>query len=405
MVLEHSIRMPRGAKTQAVRLRDLTAAGLLSVIAAGAFAQESEFKIGAVGTFSGPFGVLGESLRKGAELAAELHGNEVLGVPIVFEWEDDETKPQIAVQMATRLMSGGAQMLLAPVSSGSTLAIMKVVERAKTPLLVTLSVSDDIIGKDGNPYTFRTSNSLDMDMRMLAEAASADGIKKMYLTSMDYSAGHDAMQILRSYLEQLGIEVVAEDYYAIGTKDYSILVNKILQSDADAVLVGFAGNDGINFLKQGDEVDLAGKKILMGNLVMDELIGAAVGPASVGVGSTMRYHFTIENEANKAFVAAYLAKYDEYPTQYAGEAFDGVSWFLDVVDSTKSWDKADWLEAFENSERDSSIEGVKKMRACDHQAEQRGFMGKGIAGSGDLPAITMEITQSFEAAQLFRPCP
>jgi branched-chain amino acid transport system substrate-binding protein len=110
-----------------VALRRLALATLLAAISTLAAAQETEFKIGAVGTLSGPFGVLGESIRKGAELAAEMRGNKVLGVPIKFVWEDDETKPQVAVQKATRLISGGSNMLLAPVSSGSTLAIMKLV--------------------------------------------------------------------------------------------------------------------------------------------------------------------------------------------------------------------------------------------------------------------------------------
>ncbi|MES3000784.1 MAG: ABC transporter substrate-binding protein [Pseudomonadota bacterium] len=389
----------------AAGLRGLALATLLAAISTLAPAQETEFRIGAVGTLSGPFGVLGESIRKGAELAAEMRGNKVLGVPIKFVWEDDETKPQVAVQKATRLISGGAQMLLAPVSSGSTLAVMKLVERSKMPLLVTLSAGDDITGKDKNPYTFRTSNSADMGTRMMAAAAHAAGVKKIYIACMDYSAGREAMKILRSRLEGYGIVVVAEEYYAIGTKDYSVLVNKMLQSDADGVVSAFGGNDAINFFKQADEVGLQRKKAIFGDIVMDELIAAAVGQASLGVNSTMRYHFSTDNAANRAFVKAYRAKFNEFPDQYAGEAFDGVGWFLDVVDSTKSWDKERWLKAFRTSVRSNSVEGAKRMRSCDNQAEQSALMGKAVTGGGDLPPITMKITQRFDVSQLFKPCP
>ena len=37
--------------------------------------------------------------------------------------------------------------------------------------------------------------------------------------------------------------------------------------------------------------------------------------------------------------AAYQAKYNELPSQYAGEAYDGLSWWLDTVESTGVWDK------------------------------------------------------------------
>jgi len=45
------------------------------------------------------------------------------------------------------------------------------------------------------------------------------------------------------------------------------------------------------------------------------------------------------------------------------------------------------------------------MRACDGQAEQSGLFGAAIAGSDGQPAVTMRITETFSAAELFQPCP
>jgi branched-chain amino acid transport system substrate-binding protein len=81
-----------------------------------------------------------------------------------------------------------------------------------------------------------------------------------------------------------------------------------------------------------------------------------------------------------------------------------MSWFLDVIDATKSWDKEAWVTAFRQSPRPNSVEGTKKMRLCDNQAEQPGFFGKAVAGSAGAPAITMQVTNSFEASELFDAC-
>jgi branched-chain amino acid transport system substrate-binding protein len=380
----------------------ITAAAAIALCTA--HAQETEFRIGAVGTLSGPYGVIGESMKKAAELAAEMRGNRVLGVPIKFTWEDDETKPQTAVQKATRFISDKSHILFAPVASGSTLAMMKVVERAKTPLLVTISSSDDITGKEKNPYTFRTSNSNEMEARMMERFVVSSGFKKIFTVGADASVSRDAQKLLKTRLERLGVAVVGEEWPAIGTRDFSIMINKAMQSDAEAVALFVSGNDLITFLKQGDQVKLQDKKKLFGSTTMDESLARAVGPGSLGIYSTMRYHFSVSNAANKAFVAAYRAKYNDYPDQYAGEAFDGMSWFLDVIDATKSWDKEAWVTAFRQSPRPNSVEGTKKMRLCDNQAEQPGFFGKAVAGSAGAPAITMQVTNSFEASELFDAC-
>lgn len=383
---------------------------MLSVVLAAllgcgsAHAQEDVFRIGALGTFSGPFSVMGESMRRGAELAVELRGNEVLGVPVEFVWEDDETKPQVAVQKATRMVSNGVQMLFAPVSSGSTAAVMTIAQRSRTPFLVTLSSSDAITGADRNDYTFRTANLSSMEVAMMGKYVEAAGFRKVYVLATDYKVGRDSADSLKQLLSQAGVEIAGEDYPALGTTDFSILVNKVLQSDAEAAYLGLAGNDLISFIKQADQVKLQDRKALFGQIIMDESLGRAVGEAGIGINSALRYHFSIDNPANKAFVEAFRAKYGEHPDQYAGEAFDGVAWFLDVVDSTGSWEKQAWLDAFRGSTRENSVEGVKTMRACDNQAAQTGYYGVGVEGTGDLPRVTMNITEEFPADALFKPC-
>ncbi|MDF1749620.1 MAG: ABC transporter substrate-binding protein [Alphaproteobacteria bacterium] len=379
-------------------------AGVMAVSGGVSAAENTEFKVGGVVALSGAYGVIGEAMQKGAELAVEMRGGKVLGVPVVFQWEDSETKPQAAVQKATRLMAGGVNMLFGAVSSGSTLAMMKITERQKVPLLVTLSASDSITGEAMTRYTFRTSNPVNMENQMMAEFAARDGLKKIYGVVADYGVGRDMWDNLKAKLEALNVEVVAEDYPPLGNKDYSIIIDKVLKSDADGVAMIMTGGDAITFLKQSGQVGLKDQKAVFGTMVMDELMGKAVGNMSYGVNSTLRYHYSIDNPNNNAFVKAFQEKYGDYPNQFAGEAFDGMMWFLDVVDSTGSWNPDDWVDAFETSTYDKSVEGTKIMRKCDHQAAQMGIFGKAVKGQDPKPAVTMEVTHRFDADLLFPPC-
>jgi branched-chain amino acid transport system substrate-binding protein len=373
------------------------AAGLF-VGAAPTRAQEpNEFHIAAVLAFSGAYGIIGKDMRQGAELAIEERGSKVLGKPIRVSWEDDETKPQPAVQKATRLLAGGAQMIFGAVGSASTLALQGLADQRKVPLLVTISADDKITRVNGSRYTFRTSNTLGMEIRMALEFAKVKGLKRIYGVTADYQATRDGWELFEAEAKKLGMTIV-------GNRDFSVIIDKIGKTDADGVVIVVTGNDAVTFLKQSGQVGLGKSKVQFGPVLQDETLAAAVGPAAVGTFSGVRYHFTADSPANKSFVEKYRAKFGEWPSSFAGEAYDGMSWWLDVVDSTKSWDKEKWVDAFASSARDNSVEGKKTMRACDHQAAQVGLWGVVKEGKDPLPALTMEITNVFPPEKLFEPC-
>jgi branched-chain amino acid transport system substrate-binding protein len=366
--------------------------------------EPGEFNIAGILAFSGAYGIIGKDMRQGVELAIADRGGKVLGKPIRVSWEDDETKPQPAVQKATRLLAGGAQMMFGAVGSASTLALQGLADQRKIPLLVTISADDKITRPNGSRYTFRTSNTLGMEIRMCVEFAKVKGLKKIYGVTADYQATRDGWELFVAEAKKVGIEIVGNDYAPLGNRDYSVIVDKMAKSDADGIAVMVTGNDAVTFLKQSGQVGLNKTKVQFGPVLQDETLAAAVGPAAVGVYSGVRYHFSVDNPANKKFVEAYRAKYNEWPSSFAGEAYDGISWWLDVVESTGSWDREVWVDAFAKSTRDNSLEGKKVMRACDHQAAQVGLWGVVVEGQAPLPPLTMKITDVFDASKLFDAC-
>lgn len=363
-----------------------------------------EFHIAAILAFSGAYGLIGNDMRKGAELAVKLRGGTVLGKPIRFSWEDDETKPQPAVQKATRLLAGGANMIFGAVGSASTLALQSLATQRKIPLLVTISADDVITKRDGSRYSFRTSNTLGMEVKMCMEFIKTAGLKKIYTVTADYQATRDGYEQLKAMCEANGVEIVGNDFAPLGNRDYSVIIDKMMNSDADGIAVMATGNDGVTFVKQAGQVGLGKDRTIFGPVLQDETFAAATGDAALDVYSGVRYHFSLDNPANQEFVEAYRAEHGAFPSSFAGEAYDGLSWWLDVVEETGSWDVETWVDAFENSVRENSVEGRKEMRACDHQAAQVGLWGKVVKGEDPLPPLTMEITNIFPAETLFDAC-
>lgn len=382
----------------------LALAAGVSLSAMNAAAQPADkFRIAGIIPLSGAWGIIGENMRRGATIAIEERGSKVLGKPIEVMWEDTETSTQVAVQKATRALSQGVHTVFGEVSSGSTLAIMKLTDQRKVPQIVTLSADDRITGADKSRYTFRTSNTVSMENTMIGEFAKRQSVKKLYGIIADYQVGRDMWTALKADLASKNIAVAGEEFAPIGSKDYSIMLDKAVKSGADGLLLLVVGGDVVTSLKQGGETGLPQKMKVMGTMLMDETLGLAVGPTgALGVNSTLRYHYTQDTPRNKKFVAAYQAKFNELPSQYAGEAYDGLSWWLDTVESTGVWDKEKWVDAFRSSVRQDSVEGVKRMRACDNQAEQIGLFGTAVGGAN--ASVTMKVVETFQAGSLFKPC-
>lgn len=367
-------------------------------------ADPEQFKIGGVVSLSGTYGIFGEDMRKGVEVAIEQRGGQVLGKPIQLVWEDDETKPQPAVQKTTRLISEGVQMIFGAVSSASSIAIMNITKQRKIPHLVTMSADDKITVPNGSRYTFRTSNTLGMEQRMALSFTKEQKLKRIYGVTADYQATRDSWEWYRREAEKAGIEIVGADFAPLGNRDYSSIVDKIARSNADGVALFMTGSDAVTMVKQAGQVELGKTRKIFGPVIADETMAAGVGPASIGVYSGVRYHFTVDNPANRKFVEAFRKKYNELPSSAAGEAYDGMSWWLDVVEQSGSWDKEKWISAFENSVRENSVEGRKTMRACDHQAMQDGLWGVVEKGVPPAPGYTMKIAKVFAPSQVFDAC-
>lgn len=373
--------------------------------AAWAAEKPATFKIAGVLALSGPYGIFGEDMRKGVEVALAERQNQVGGVPIQIVWEDSETKPQPAVQKATRHIAGGVHLVFGGVSSAVTSALQSLTEQRKIPHLITMSVDDALTKKDGAKYSFRTSNNFSMEILMTVEYAKKRGLKKVYGVIPDYEAARRGWDLFQARASAAGIQIVGVDFPPLGNRDFSVIIDKIAKSGADSAFSITTGSDAVTFLKQAGQVDLGKKIALFGPVLQDETLAKAVGPASVGVATAVRYHFTAESPANTKFVQAFTAKYNELPSSAAGEAYDGMRWFLDIVEKSGSWDKDVWVKAFEQSVTETSVEGRKKMRACDHQAEQIGLWGEVVETTDPkLPKYMVKLTDIYPPERLFEPC-
>jgi len=354
-----------------------TAAALaLPAISRTGFAAEA-IKVGMPTALTGPLGEVGQQMKRGAEFFAKQQNAKggINGRPIDFLIEDSAGDPATCVRKAQEMVERDKVSLL----MGMTLSSEALAVVPKLGAWNAIFVSSDdgdgrLTAQSFVPNFFRANTSGPMDTRTVALWLRTAPYKKFFGIGMDYAWGHNSVSSFAKLVKAAGRDFVGSVFSPIGTKDFSTYLLKIRQSGADAVFIVMQGEDNVAFLTQAHEYRLPQQAQLLTSIV-DLASIRAVGDASIGLAGSMRYAYTYDNPANKAFVALWEKAHGQPPDIFEGEQWQACEILAAGIAKAGSIEPAKLRPALETVAIDS-IKGHVAMRACDHQAVQQGFMVK-----------------------------
>ena len=329
-------------------------------------------KIGVLASQTGGLEAYGKQTLRGFELGLEYATggtNEVAGRKIEFIVEDTETKPEVAVQKATKLLEEDeVDFLVGSSSSGDTLAVLPLAEEYEKIMIVEPAVADSITGSEFNEYIFRTARNSSQDAVAGAAAIAKEGVKIATLAP-DYSFGRDGVAAFKEAAEKLGADIVHEEYADPAATDFTSNIQKIIDQKPDYLFVVWAGANSPWNQIADMKVQEKGIKISTG---APDIAALATMQPLVGMeGFTVYYHDLPQNDINKWLV-------DEHKKRFNGELPDlftpgGMSAAIAIVEALKKTEgDADSKKLIETMEGMSfeSPKGKMTFRAEDHQALQ-----------------------------------
>ena len=287
-------------------------------------AAEGSLKVGMITTLSGGGAGLGVDVRDGFLLAVKQSGNTDIEVIV----EDDQRKPDIAVQLADKMIqSEKVDVLTGIIFSNLAMAVVPSATAQGKFYLSPNAGPSALAGKGCHPNYFNVAWQND-NLHEAAGAYSNDaGHGKAFIIAPNYPAGQDA---LKGYKRFFKGEIVEELYTKLGQTDYAAEIAQIRASDADNVFFFLPGGMGISFLKQysGSGVDLP---VVGPAFSFDQGILQAVGEAALGVKNTSQWNKDIDNPTNAAFVETFQAEYGRLPSLYASQGFDTANLLLSAM--------------------------------------------------------------------------
>ncbi|WP_306151629.1 ABC transporter substrate-binding protein [Roseovarius sp. MMSF_3281] len=344
-----------------MKMKTLFAAGCAAMLATAGLADDHKVKVGMITTLSGGGAGLGIDSRDGFLLAAKLAGADNLEIIV----EDDQRKPDIAVQLADEMIqSEKVDVLTGIVWSNLAMAVVPAATAQGKFYLSTNAAPSMLAGKGCNPNYFSVSYQNDN----LHEAAGAyvknEGYSKPFILAPNYPAGQDS---LTGFKRLYGGELAGEVYTKLGQTDYAAELAQIRASDADSIFFFLPGGMGISFLKQyadsGLDLPVVGPAFSF-----DQGILQAVGDAAMGVKNTSQWNKDIDNTANATFVKEFQAEYGRLPSLYAAQGYDTANLLLSAMDKADVSDADAFRAALKEADFDS-VRGDFAFAANNHPVQ------------------------------------
>jgi branched-chain amino acid transport system substrate-binding protein len=329
--------------------------------AAGARAAE-ELKIGAIGSLSGGGAAWGIATQRGVQIAVDevnARGGLKVGEKryhlrmIIY---DDSYTGQGGTSAATRLtLEDGVRFIVGPIGSPAVIGAGLVANREKA-IMLSNGFSPRILGAD-KPYTFRvtlTTNEFAPPISRWLAKTYPDK-KRLVLAAPSDEVGQAVIPLLVKSHQDAGLQVVANERYERGVKDFVPILTRMLAQKPDILdLASNAPGDAGLMLKQARQLGYTGTIIQLGGPGIEEIMRVA-GDLAEGM---LSYDILDPGEPGvKPFVEAYASRYKDAMNPYAALMANGAQILFAALERAGTLDTAKVRETIAGMEGHETMLG------------------------------------------------
>lgn len=268
-------------------------------------------KVGFINSLSGTMAISEKTVFDSLTLAAEEinAAGGVLGKKLQVVSEDGASEPTKFAERAGKLIQQDCTAaVFGGWTSSSRKAMLPVFEANDALLFYPVQYE----GLEASKNIFYTGATTNQQIIPALDYLAEQGTKSIFLVGSDYVFPRTANKIIQSYASAHGMEVLGEEYAPLGSTEFSTIVNKVRDSKADAVFNTLNGDSNVAFFRQYKSVGLTAKTMPVVSVSIAEEEVPGVGLDNVeGQLTAWDYYQTLDNPANKKFVAAFKAKFGD----------------------------------------------------------------------------------------------
>jgi len=309
----------------------LIAAMCLAVAPATA---KDKVKVGFIGPLTGGVSVNGLGGRNSADLAVRLRNADPKAK---YQYElvvlDDECKPNVAVQAATKMAAEKDVIAAATHYCSSTaIATVDVYHKFGLPVVVWGAVLPDITYRNKYPEIHRVNGTMINQNDTNAELLTKLGYKTFAVIhdTTDYGKGHN--QYFSEALAKRGGKILGTFGVGADQQDFTAELTQIKALNPEVIYFGGLTPIGVRIRAQMDKLGIKAVFDGTSGIVSDAFI-QGLGPLAEGSLAFREGAPTDKLPGGKFFMEKYSAqKYDGAPEAYGAFAYAAMELILDSIE-------------------------------------------------------------------------
>lgn len=288
--------------------------------------ESKEIKIGAILPLTGDGAIYGQMARKAIDLAVEEINNEggIEGKKLIVVYEDTQLKPQVATQVAQKLITvDKVPIVVGPMASNTLLAIAPIVEKNQVVLISPSATSHEIT--NAGDYIFRTVVSDIYDGTAMAQFAYRKlDFRKVAVFYVDEAGPRGVSKAFINEFKRFGGTISTEEQGTRDGTDFRTQITKLKDSAPYGVYFAGYAKETVIFLRQAKELGL-NKQLMTHQLIDDPDVLKRAGETANGViFTTPKLTPETGGKAVREFFEKFQNKYGEEPQNFAPNSYDAV---------------------------------------------------------------------------------
>jgi branched-chain amino acid transport system substrate-binding protein len=315
-------------------------------------------KFGVAGAHSGDLASYGIPSVRAAELVIAKYNEKggLLGRNIQLVVLDDQCKPELATNVATKMVTEQVPVILGHICSGATKAALAIYKSNNT-LLMSPSATNPPLTQSGEyPNFLRTIAPDDAQARLQVDfAMDTLGVKKIAVLHDKGDYGKGLAEFAKQFIEESGGkgEVVLFEGITPGAVDYSAVVQKLKQSGAEAVIFGGYHPEASKIVAQMRKKGME-TTFISDDGVKDDTFIKVAGEFAEGVYATGPRDVSTNPLAIQAN-EGHKAKYGDEPGAFFLNAYAATQAMLNAIEKAGSTDFAAVIKALQTEQVDTPL--------------------------------------------------
>lgn len=270
-----------------------------------AAAANSPIVIGLIEPYTGEESAYGEWVNDAWTLAMKNYGDTIAGHPIKLVRGDSKCEPALAVSAARQVFAQKPVVLMAPVCSADTLAILPMIRSLQIPAL-----SDNIAPKvteESGGWIWRVQITDSVMTPPEAQYILAQGYTRIGVIHDTTAPGQANGKDMIDSLTAGGRAPVAVATYALSDTDYAGPLLKLKAGNLDALFISAYDTQGGRLIKQAKQLGFT--MPMYGNFsTFDQTFIKTAGPAGNGLVGVTSY-IPDWSDASKKFDAQWTSEF------------------------------------------------------------------------------------------------